>query len=121
MDLGEFITLAAGLVLLAIALQNELQWRRRLQNRSIVKGQVVDLVPDEDGNCYAEIEFNIGAECKRFQSTYSFTRTPYIGEAVDVMTNESGTDAEHYTVKTRWTFTLIPFAVGLTVIAIAFV
>lgn len=110
-----------GILLLALGVHNEISWRRRLRDRVTVTGHVVDLVPDDDGDCFPEIEFEFGSQLRRFRSAYSLSPTPFIGEAVKVVTDCHGEDAEYLTTKTRWSFTVIPVVAGLIAILIGFI
>ena len=107
-----------GILLLALGAHNEISWRRRLWDCVTVTGRVVDLVPDDDGDCYPEIEYSLNSQLRRFRSAYSVSPTPYIGEAVKVFADVRGDNAEYYTKKTRWSFTVIPVVAGLIAVAI---
>lgn len=118
MNLNVLIPNFIGALLLAIGVHNELQWRQRLRGHASIIGRVTHLHPDEDGDCYPEIEYSFGGETRRFRSNYSIGPTPFIGETVKVIVDSRGENAEYFTNKTRWYYTTIPIVAGVAALAI---
>ena len=118
MSLDVVLPTAIGVLLFALGLHNELQWRRRLRNHLSITGRVIDLHPDGDGDCYPEIEYEFCGQTRKFRSAYSIMPTPFIGETVMIIVDNVGENAEYFTIKTRWYFTLIPVVAGVVALAI---
>ena len=118
MGLNVLLPIAIGGLLLGIGLRNELEWRRRLRHHLSITGRVIGLHPDDDGDCYPEIEYDFCGQTRKFRSAYSLLPTPFIGESVTIIVDNVGENAEYFTKKTRWYFTLIPIVAGVVALAI---
>jgi hypothetical protein len=118
MNLDVILPTTIGVLLLMVGAHNEFQWRRRLWNHVSLTGRVMDLHPDDEGDCYPEIEYEFLGQRKSFRSSYSIMPTPFIGESVKIVANHFGEDAEYLTKRTRWYFTTIPIVAGLASLAI---
>jgi hypothetical protein len=105
MNLNVILPTTIGVILLALGTHNELQWRHRFRNHVSLTGRVINLHPDDDGDCYPKIEYEFGGRQKRFRSSYSILPTPFIGETVKIVADHLGENAEYFTKKTRWYFT----------------
>ena len=119
MNLNVILPITFGGLMLALGALNELQWRRRLWNHVLLTGRVVDVHSDGDGGCFPEIEYQSGGISKTFRSSFSIGRTPFVGESIEIVTNTDGENAEYFTNKSRWYFTIIPIIAGMVSIAIA--